>query len=718
MWEINVGDKIKIFRKTYRVLLFNNGMYLMIEMNVKKMCFSWMHKSVLEAYLNRGDARIDDSEDERYPAERLNNEKRALILMIRDEIDLMLSDMYPDWDILASKKSKPALNKLKTVINCSDSTVLRYIRKYLQSGMDEYAFADKRDVGTGVKTNNKLRGPKPKYREDKRMEDIEERDRIFEEYFQDFLKFNEKITVQELYDRMIEKYFRDTATVPPTYRQFNYFINKRLRENHLTLKQAKMNARERRNNERLLKGNARTGVFYPGQMLEIDAVELDAYGISIKDSSQIIGRPVMYCAIDVYSECIVACSMSYQNNSILGVTNLMFSLLDDHTEEAKRYGVDISPDIFPSRFIPTSIRTDQGAEYTSDEFERMCQELRITHNLVAPATGSLKGLVEQIFHQFQTLMKSQLIDAGEIYKRHNSNHLKKAVLSIEDFRTMMYNFVKYFNRHLRKDYSYTRDMIEQNIDQCPCAIWKYGIENVQSPKRVTEANRDNLYFALLRNDINFTVSAKGISHKGLYYWENGDRFTEMQMELARKGKKSMKISGIRYDPRLIDHIYRMENGKIIAIPLNILRDEQKTFIGMSWSEYTELYAKKLAAGAEYGIKDGEYRREAKRSVKKVVENKKTLKRNSKKEGTGDNVKDGIRAARKEEDREILKKDAFFGQMKDVTSSEHMRETCHNAASETAYEGADDKRKDPDAEFTANLEELKELGFKIAHKIKE
>ena len=48
----------------------------------------------------------------------------------------------------------------------------------------------------------------------------------------------------------------------------------------------------------------------------------------------------------------------------------------------------------------------------------------------------------------------------------------------------------------------------------------------------------------------------------------------------------------------------------------------------------------------------------------------------------------------------------------------MRETCHNAASETAYEGADDKRKDPDAEFTANLEELKELGFKIAHKIKE
>ena len=352
MWEINVGDKIKIFGKRYRVLLFNNGMYLMIDMEEKKMCFSWMHKSVLETYLNRGDARIDDSEDERYPAERLNNEKRALILMIRDEIDKMLEKIYPDWDILASKQSKPELNRYTYRLDLSNPTILRYIRRYLQSGMDGYAFGDLRIKNKSSKTSNALRGPKPKYREDKRMEDIEERDRIFEEYFQDFLKFNEKITVQELYDRMIEKYFRDTATVPPTYRQFNYFINKRLRENHLTLKQAKMNARERRNNERLLKGNARTGVFYPGQMLEIDAVELDAYGISIKDSSRIIGRPVMYCAIDVYSECIVACSMSYQNNSILGVTNLMFSLLDDHTEEAKRYGVDISPDIFPSRLSP------------------------------------------------------------------------------------------------------------------------------------------------------------------------------------------------------------------------------------------------------------------------------------------------------------------------------------------------------------------------------
>ena len=40
----------------------------------------------------------------------------------------------------------------------------------------------------------------------------------------------------------------------------------------MTLKQAKMNARERRNNHRLLKGNAQSGVYYPGQMLEIDAV--------------------------------------------------------------------------------------------------------------------------------------------------------------------------------------------------------------------------------------------------------------------------------------------------------------------------------------------------------------------------------------------------------------------------------------------------------------
>ena len=655
--EIKIGDRIILFGKLYRILIKHRGLILMIEMNVDKMIFKWEHETVLSAFLNRDEAVIDTSEEIRYPIERLTDDEKASIQMIRDYIENALNQMYPNWDALASKKTKPGLRGLEEKIGCAKSTLVRYLRVYLQSGRNEYALIDKRRMYLGIPESQKLRGPKPKYYDPDRIENDEELKEIFEEYYNRFLQNNEKLTIQAVYDEMVMERFENTVMAPPTYRRFRYFVNRRLEENNMTLKQAKMNARERRNNHRLLKGNAQSGVYYPGQMLEIDAVELDNYNVSLRNRSQLVGKGVMYCAVDVYSCCLVACWIGFENNSITGITDLLYTLLDDHTEEAARYGVELTPELFPSRFIPTSIRTDHGAEYESKEFSRMCKEMGINHHFVAPATGSLKGTVEQFFHQFQTLMKSQLVDAGETYRRYNSNHKQKAVLTIEESRSMMYQFVKYFNRQIRPNYPYTREMIESGIAQCPMAIWEYGIRNIQSPRQVTDKNRDMLYFALLRNDIPFRASGKGISYKGLYYWDESSWFLELSMKMNREEKKSIKISGIRYDPRLVDRIYRMENGRLITIPLSFLRDEQKSFLGMSWKEYLELYEMKKENEAAYRPINDQYRREAKKETRKIVDAAKAAKALGSTESKGKNKTTEIRAARKEDGRELVRRDA-------------------------------------------------------------
>ena len=655
--EIKIGDRIILFGKLYRILIKHRGLILMIEMNVDKMIFKWEHETVLSAFLNRNEAVIDTSEETQYPIERLTDDEKASIRMIRDYIENALNQMYPNWDVLASKKTKPELRGLEEKIGCAKSTLVRYLRVYLQSGRNEYALIDKRRMYLGIPESQKLRGSKPKYYDPDRIENDEELKGIFEEYYNKFLQNNEKLTIQAVYDEMVMERFEDTVMAPPTYRRFRYFVNQRLKGENMTLKQAKMNARERRNNHRLLKGNAQSGVYYPGQMLEIDAVELDNYNVSLRNRSQLVGKGVMYCAVDVYSCCLVACWIGFENNSITGITDLLYTLLDDHTEEAARYGVELTPELFPSRFIPTSIRTDHGAEYESKEFSRMCKEMGINHHFVAPATGSLKGTVEQFFHQFQTLMKSQLVDAGETYRRYNSNHKQKAVLTIEESRSMMYQFVKYFNRQIRPNYPYTREMIESGIAQCPMAIWEYGIRNIQSPRQVTDKNRDMLYFALLRNDIPFRASGKGISYKGLYYWDESSWFLELSMKMNREEKKSIKISGIRYDPRLVDRIYRMENGRLITIPLSFLRDEQKSFLGMSWKEYLELYEMKKENEAAYRPINDQYRREAKKETRKIVDAAKAVKALGSPKSKGKNKTTEIRAARKEDGRELVRRDA-------------------------------------------------------------
>lgn len=525
--EIKIGDRIVLFGKMYRILIKHRGLILMIEMNVDKMIFRWEHETVLSAFLNRGEAVIDTSEEKRYPIERLSDDEKASIQIIRNYIEGMLNDLYPAWDILASRKAKPEYQILKNKIGCSKSTLARYLRYYLQSGRNEYSLMDKRKMNTGSKESKTLRGAKPKYYDPNRIENDDKLKDIFEEYFNRFLNSSEKLTLQAVYDEMIAEHFENTALAPPTYRRFNYFVNQRLEEEHMTLAQAKMNARERRNNHRLLKGNAQSGVYYPGQML--------------------------------------ARSMN-------------------------------------QRSFPACVRR---WELTIILLRRLPEALKVRWSSFS----------------------------------------------------ISFKLVKYFNRQIRPNYPYTREMIESGIDQCPMAIWEYGIRNIQSPRQVTDENRDMLYFALLRNDIPFRVSGKGITYKGLYYWDESRWFLELRMKMNREGKNSAKISGLRYDPRLVDRIYRMENGRMVAIPLNCLRDEQKSFLGMSWKEYLELYEMKKENEAAYRPINDQYRREAKKETRKIVDAAKAVKALGSSESKGKNKTTEIRAARKEDGRELVRRDA-------------------------------------------------------------
>ena len=73
-------------------------------------------------------------------------------------------------------------------------------------------------------------------------------------------------------------------------------------------------------------------------MVEIDACEADVSLVSELDPDQAIGRPIVYFMIDVYSRIILAVSVAFDNNSILGITNLFLNLADDKQEYCKIHG--------------------------------------------------------------------------------------------------------------------------------------------------------------------------------------------------------------------------------------------------------------------------------------------------------------------------------------------------------------------------------------------
>ena len=94
--------------------------------------------------------------------------------------------------------------------------------------------------------------------------------------------------------------------------------------------------------------------------------------------------------------------------------NLIFLLIGENRYENR--------DIWPSNIIPNRVRVDKGAEFRSNQFERICNELGIERNIVLPGCGSLKGIVEQSFRQLHLKQNHHLENHGLITKRHDSKH--------------------------------------------------------------------------------------------------------------------------------------------------------------------------------------------------------------------------------------------------------------------------------------------------------
>ena len=315
------------------------------------------------------------------------------------------------------------------------------------------------------------------------------------------------------------------------------------------------------------------------------------------------------------------------------------SLFFDGREQYAKYGLTAPPEVCPMGFIPQELRTDHGAEYTSEDMRRVGREIGMNIVLAPPATGSMKGLVEQSFHQFQELVRSAAGGTGVIMKTHDSRHYETACTDLDDIRRMAYRFVIYFNQHKRDGYPLTKEMIQAEVPPIPASIWQYGCEYLMTPRWLTESTKKTAFFALLKTDRRFQISRRGVTYRGLFY-ENGEQW--LLEKMWKTGKKKEALPGVRYDPRSINNVYLMEDGALYVIPLNEIREEQKSFKDMSWKEYDELWKRRKDTSKGLEAYDLEQQVSVQRDMADVITTAKRL------QNAGKNRKKNIRDARKQE----------------------------------------------------------------------
>jgi transposase InsO family protein len=593
--------------KQYRVIAIVKDEITLCEMNVTNFSLSIIDIRTLLSLVSNGDIRIENDTSIIVDKEKLSDDNRKFFELKKKVMTEVINAYGPSFIELNGKKPKSKIKEILKKYNFPKSTFWKTCTLFFQSGMQDYSLVDAKQFGLNSGKqyiHTKKAGRPTEYSESSGVVLTDEIRSFFEEALKDYKSGRQK-SVKDAFDKMNLLHFTRTeiingqvqatlmpASERPTYRQFYYYIQKHLTQQEKDL--IKTSALEQKNNKRLLISDSLNGINGPGDMVEIDACEADISLVSVVDPSQTIGRPIVYFMVDVYSRIILAMSVAFDNNSMLGLTNLFLNLADDKQKYCERYGISYeNRDIWPSNIIPNRVRVDKGAEFRSNQFERICNELGIERNVVLPGCGSLKGIVEQSFRQLHLKQNHHLENHGLIEKRHDSKHHNEAMLNIEEYTKMVITFVLTHNQQCLTSFPLTKDMILKKVQPVPALLWKYGINNGFVPRPIPSLEQ---YLFNLMTPINAKVSRKGINYKGLYYLNTNDK--TLAREMFDAGNKKVSFEA-RMDMRDVGTIYYIRDNKLMTAKLNPLIQGNAEYDGMTMKQYEDFLKGKrelLAAG--------------------------------------------------------------------------------------------------------------------------
>ena len=489
------------------------------------------------------------------------------------------------WSLIAGLvKDEPRIfhpqyraKQIKTLVSqCSVSsvTIYAYIRRYWQRGMVPNAlipdYANSGAPGKTRKAGTAKRGRPRKFGRDPGGNINDEIRRIFLISVERVYKTSRKFSKRATYDQMVADFFMTKTVDPktlrikhqkkpdailPTFDQFLYWMEKEC--DLIGIKRERVGRRIYEKDMRGIIGSATSRAWGPGARFEIDATIADVYLVSRLDRSLIIGRPVLYLVIDVFSRMIVGMYVGLEGPSWVGAMMALANTVSEKVAYCKRFGIEIEPEEWPCHFMPSTILADRG-ELEGQVIESLASQFHVTIETPEAYRADWKGCIEQRFRLLPAKFKAYVPGYIEVdyRERGGTDYRLDATLDLDQFTEILINCVLYYNnRHELTGYDRDQDVAASGIRTVPLDLWEWGIENrTGSLRRFRE---EDVRFSLLPQHA-ASVTTRGIQFRGAYY-SCDVAMEERWFDRARQnGRWTVTVC---YDPRDMDVIYLQRSDR-------------------------------------------------------------------------------------------------------------------------------------------------------------
>ena len=135
---------------------------------------------------------------------------------------------------------------------------------------------------------------------------------------------------------------------------------------------------------------------------EIDATIADIYLVSDSQRSNIVGRPVIYMVIDVFSRMVAGFYIGFENPSYAAAIQAIHMATIDKSDYCRQFGFDVTPQQWPCIGLPSAFLADRG-ELMGHQIECLEKGFGVRVENTPPFRSEAKGVVERAFRTFQQL---------------------------------------------------------------------------------------------------------------------------------------------------------------------------------------------------------------------------------------------------------------------------------------------------------------------------
>lgn len=326
----------------------------------------------------------------------------------------------------------------------------------------------------------------------------------------------------------------------------------------------------------------------PGFRYLIDATLADVYLVSRYGPNLIIGRPVIWVMIDVFSRMITAVCVRLEGEGWLGLQLLLENTVEDKVTFCAKYGIKISKEQWPARHRPVEILGDRGP-LISNALHRFIKTFNVVVSNAPPYRPDWKGIIERIFGEMNVRVFKWL--PGYVDPERDPgdpDYRLAAVLDINELTAIIIEAVLHHNNEclISDGVEIDPEFLAKELEPYPTQLFTWGAKH--KPGGLRESDFDAVRCSLLpegkasinKGEIKFKHPK---APKPLIY--RCDQLLDEGLLLRGMGTKGLNFKAL-YDLRWADEIYLIRKAGDDLITCK-LRDAHSMHVNRDWAEVVQ-----------------------------------------------------------------------------------------------------------------------------------